>query len=111
VKFERNENLSITEREEMIAGLTKVAELYFNGQYDMYGRDDKVTVGCGICKALMGVGCRSSYTGMEKLMFEMGNDHYGPYYNITKPEEWEPRATMCLFLVEYLKDTIKKEKT
>jgi len=24
--------------------------------------------------------------------------------------EWEPRANMCLFLVEYLKDTIEKEK-
>jgi hypothetical protein len=110
MKFERNYDLSIAARKEMIEGLTKIAELYFSGQYDMYGQIGKVTIGCGICKALLDVGCISSYTGMQELMFEMGNDYYGRYCNITEPEEWEPRATMCLFLVEYLKDTIKKEK-
>jgi hypothetical protein len=47
---------------------------------------------------------------MEELMFEMGNDHYDSYFEIVEPEQWEPRANMCLFLVEYLKDSIKKEK-
>jgi hypothetical protein len=110
MKFERNYNLSMTAREEMIVGLTNIAELYFNGEHDVYGQLGKVTIGCGICKALMDVGCLHSYTGMQELMLEMGNDYYGPYGDITEPEEWEPRATMCLFLVEYLKDTIKKEK-
>jgi hypothetical protein len=110
MKFEHNYDLSIAQRKEMIEGLTKIAELYFSGQYDMYGQIGKVTIGCGICKALMDVGCLHAYTSMQELMLEMGDDHYGSYHNITKPEEWEPRANMCLFLVEYLKDTIKKEE-
>lgn len=108
MKFEYNYDLSVYQRKEMIKGLTKIAELYFNGEHDMYGQIGKVTIGCGICKALMDVGCRVSYTGMQELMLEMGSDHYG--YYVDTPEEWEPRANMCLFLVEYLKDTIKKEK-
>jgi hypothetical protein len=45
---------------------------------------------------------------MLKLMIETNEYSYGQY--ASTPEEWEPRANMALFLVEYLKDTIKKEK-
>jgi hypothetical protein len=108
MKFEHNYDLSIAQRKKMIEGLTKIAELYFNGQYDMYGQIGKVTIGCGICKAMLDLGYKHSYDDMAKLMLETNEYSYGCYVSTAK--EWEPRANMCLFLVEYLKDTIKKEK-
>lgn len=114
MNFELNKNLSVAARKELIKGLTKVAELYFNGDYNMNREEGKVNVGCGICRALFDLNYSSSYgvyDAMEELMFEMGNDHYDSYFEIVEPEQWEPRANMCLFLVEYLKDSIKKEKS
>ena len=108
MQFRHNKELSVTARKRLMKGLTQVAELYFNGQHDMGEKVGKVTVGCGICKALFDIGCVDSYTGMSQLMRETNEYSYGEY--VSTPEEWEPRATMCLFLVEYLKDTIKKEK-
>ena len=110
MNFELNKNLSVTARKRLIEGLTKVAELYFNGAYKRHGGfTDRVNIGCGICKALHDLGFSYSCNAMQELMMEMGNDYYGKYvYSI---EEWEPRANMCLFLVEYLKDSIKKEKS
>lgn len=110
MNFELNKNLSVAARKELIKGLTKVAELYFNGEYQMYGVfPDKVNIACGICRALHCLKFSYSYDNMQELMLEMGNDYYGRYVDST--EEWEPRANMCLFLVEYLKDSIKKEKS
>ena len=110
MNFELNKNLSVAARKELIKGLTKVAELYFNGEHERHGGfTDRVNIGCGICKAMHDLEFPSSYNLMQELMLEMGNDYYGRY--VCSTEEWEPRANMCLFLVEYLKDSIKKEKS
>lgn len=111
MKFQHNKELSLAARKALIKGLTKVAELYFNGEYDMYMYKTgcKVTIGCGICLALHNLKVKDAYGAMQELMFEMGNDYYGSYFEIEEPEQWEPRANMCLFLVEYLKDTIKEK--
>jgi hypothetical protein len=85
MKFEHNYDLSIAQRKEMIEGLTKIAELYFNGQYDMYGQIGKVTIGCGICKALSDLGYKRSYEDMAKLMLETNEYSYGCY--VSTPEE------------------------
>lgn len=110
MNFELNKNLSVAARKELIKGLTKVAELYFNGEHQMYGVfPDKVNIACGICKALLDLKVKNAYTLMNHLMFETNDYSYGHYVN--NSTEWEPRANMCLFLVEYLKDSIKKEKS
>lgn len=108
MKFQRNKELSVAARKALVKGLTKVAELYFSADYVQGGAyPDKVNISCGICKALHNLQFSHSYGAMQQLMLEMGNDCYGKYVYST--EEWEPRATMCLFLVEYLKDTIKEK--
>ena len=108
MKFERNKHLSLTARKGLIKGLTKVAELYFNGKHIRYAEHpDKVNIGCGICKALHDLDFSHSYHAMQELMQEMNEYSYGQY--VYTPQEWEPRANMCLFLVEYLKDTIKEK--
>lgn len=107
--FEHNKELSVTARKRLIKGLTQVAELYFSGKHMPYGGvPDTVNIGCGICKALTDLGYKYSYMDMAHLLDETNEYSYGPYSYT--PEEWEPRANMCLFLVQYLKDTIKKEK-
>lgn len=109
MRFEPNKQLSITARKRLIKGLTHIAELYFSNKYHQHsGIPDTVNVGCGICKALCDLGYKYSYNDMAQLMDETDDYGYGPYSYSAK--EWEPRANMCLFLVEYLKDTIKKEK-
>ena len=109
MKFERNKSLSVTARKQLIKGLTQVAELYFNGKHQPHRNNpNKVTIGCGICKAMLDLGYKYSYDDMAKLLDETNEYSYGNY--VATPQEWEPRANMCLFLVEYLKDTIKKEK-
>lgn len=107
MKFERNEKLSVTARKRLIKGLTEVAELYFSDKYWQHsGIPDTVNIGCGICKALSDLGYKYAYSDMAKLLDETDEYSYGAYSYTAK--EWEPRATMCLFLVEYLKDTIKE---
>lgn len=108
MQFERNKHLSLNARKGLVKGLTKVAELYFNGDHIQYTEHpDKVNIGCGICKALHDLKFLHSYHAMQELMQEMNEYSYGQYVNT--PKEWEPRANMCLFLVEYLKDTIKEK--
>ena len=108
MKFERNKELTVTARKRLIKGLTEVAELYFNGEHHQYGvHPDKVNIGCGICRAMNNLGYRYSYGDMMQLMDETDELSYGEYTYSSK--EWEPRANMCLFLVEYLKDTIKEK--
>lgn len=107
MQFRRNKNLSVTARKRLIKGLTQVAELYFSGKYCCYGKPDIVNIGCGICKALRDLEYKDSYEDMAQLMVETIDYSYGEY--VSTAEEWEPRANMCLFLVEYLKDTIEKE--
>lgn len=108
MKFERNEELSVTARKQLIKGLTQVAELYFNGKHQPYlDNPNKVTIGCGICKALYDLKVKNAYEMMNQLMQETSEYSYG--YYVATPQEWEPRANMCLFLVEYLKDTIKEK--
>lgn len=105
--FVEHKQLSITARKRLMKGLTQVAELYFSDKYYYGSKPDTVNIGCGICKAMLDLGYKHSYEDMAKLMFETNEYSYGWY--VSTPEEWEPRATMCLFLVEYLKDTIEKE--
>lgn len=108
MKFERNKALSVAARKRLMKGLTQVAELYFNGKYQPCSVDpDKVNIGCGICNALHDLKVKDAYGMMNNLMSETNDYSYGHYVN--NPTEWEPRATMCLFLVEYLKDTIKEK--
>lgn len=108
MKFERNKELSVTARKRLIKGLTQVAELYFNGKHQPhFDNPKKVTIGCGICKALHDLKVKNAYDLMNQLMQETNEYSYGQYVATT--EEWEPRANMCLFLVEYLKDTIKEK--
>lgn len=110
MNFELNKNLSVAARKELIKGLTKVAELYFNGEHQPYGVfPDKVNIGCGICMALNELKVKDAYSLMDRLLSELNDYSYG--YYVDNPTEWEPRANMCLFLVEYLKDSIKKEKS
>ena len=107
--FERNKELSVAARKRLMKGLSEVAELYFSDKYwQCSGKPDTVNICCGICKALTDLGYKYSYMDMAQLMDETNEYSYGGY--VSTPEEWEPRATMCLFLVEYLKNTIKKEK-
>lgn len=107
MKFKHNKELSLTARKTLIKGLTQVAELYFNGKHQPCSVDpNKVNIGCGICKALHDLKVKDAYDMMNKLMSETNDYSYGHYVN--NPTGWEPRANMCLFLVEYLKDTIKE---
>jgi len=109
MQFVRNKELSVAARKRLIKGLSEVAELYFSDKYwQCSGVPDTVYIGCGICKALSDLGYKYSYMDMVNLLDEMNEYSYGPYS--CTPKQWEPRANMCLFLVEYLKDTIKKEK-
>lgn len=108
MKFGRNKELSVTARKRLIKGLTEVAELYFNGKHQSCSIDPKkVNIGCGICKAMNDLGYKYSYNDMMHLFDETDELSYGKY--TYSPKEWEPRANMCLFLVEYLKDTIKEK--
>lgn len=60
-----------------------------------------VATGFGICRALFRNG--GHYNLMAELMGEMGEaGSYGEYS--FDPEDWEPRAYMCLFLAEYLEN-------
>lgn len=110
MEFERNEKLTQEDRQELIKGLTEVAQLYFNEnyiQYDTLGINasaNPLSITNGICSALSNLGYGGYYL-IEELEVEMDN-RYDSYHCITSPEGWEPRAYMCLFLVEYLKDTI-----
>lgn len=107
--FERNKELSVAARKRLMKGLSEVAELYFSDKYwQCSGKPDTVNICCGICKAMLDLGYKHSYDDMAKLMDETNEWSYGCY--VSTPEEWEPRANMALFLVQYLKDTIKKEK-
>jgi hypothetical protein len=107
MKFERNKELSVAARKRLMKGLTQVAELYFSDKYWRHGGvPDTVNIGCGICKALHDLKVKDAYDMMNKLMSETNDYSYGHYVN--NPTGWEPRANMCLFLVEYLKDTIKE---
>lgn len=108
MQFRRNKSLSVTARKRLIKGLTQVAELYFSDKYCYYGsKPDIVNIGCGICKALRDLEYKHSYDDMAQLLVETIDYSYGEY--VSTAEKWEPRANMCLFLVEYLKDTIEKE--
>lgn len=105
MKFERNKELTVTARKRLIKGLNQVAELYFSGKYCHHsGVPDTVNIDCGICKAMNDLGYKYSYMDMQLLLDETNEYSYGEYTWSAK--EWEPRANMCLFLVEYLKDTI-----
>lgn len=105
MEFKLNKQLTVTARNRLIKGLTQVAELYFSDKYWQHsGIPDTVNTGCGICKAMNDLGYKYSYKDMQLLLDETNEYSYGPYSYT--PKEWEPRANMCLFLVEYLKDTV-----
>lgn len=95
MNFELNKNLSVTARKRLIEGLTKVAELYFNGAYKRHGGfTDRVNIGCGICKALHDLKVKDAYEMMNNLMSEINDYSYGRY--VDTPKEWEPRANICV---------------
>jgi hypothetical protein len=79
--------------------LQLIAEWYFT-------EEKPVQTSCGICNALSTTFDDSSYyEKMESLLWELYGDlHLASYTD--SYEEWEDRAYMCLFLVEYLDTTI-----
>lgn len=82
--------------------LQLLAEWYFT-------KEKVISTSCGICNALSNAFEDSTYyVFMDKLLVELQGSEYLAGYTDTY-EEWESRAYMCLFLVEYLKDTIEKE--
>jgi len=90
----------------LIPLLEQAAEMYFNDPRS-------IDTDHGICYVLEDIfnptrnkwryRNRSVYDMMDKLMKYMGETYeaYGLYSH--NPEDWEPRAYMCLFLAKYLK--------
>lgn len=98
--------LTNEERLELIPALSTVAQTY-------YERPKKIEYGVGICYHVAHfTSVRTAYEKVSKLMLELGftEDYFEDA--IDKPvssktfEEWEQRAYMCLFLSEYLMQTI-----
>ena len=100
MKFPINTRLNTKERVALIKVLSIVAEKYFNAEH--------LCTLCGICAAVKYQDIKNAdYDTMGRLMSEI-LEVRGCLGTYTKErEQWEERATMCLFLVEYLKDTIK----
>jgi hypothetical protein len=105
------ETLTRAERIDLRKQLLILAKNYFN--------DEEVVTTCGICLALTKqtntehVSSESNecyYLKMDRLLREIfGNsDSLGDYTN--SYQAWEGRAYMCLFLAEYLQDTIEHVK-
>jgi hypothetical protein len=96
--------LTRSERIDLRKQLLILAKNYFN--------DDEVVTTCGICLALTKQTDTDNdddncyYIKMDMLLEEIfGDDHsLGNYTN--SHQEWEGRAYMCLFLAEYLQDTL-----
>jgi len=95
-----NKPLTTEERIDLRKQLLVCAEKYFN--------DTGVNTHCGICNAISEqTNNRNYYDKMGKLLreiFQDTNEFLGKYTSTY--EEWEERAYMCLFLAEYLQDTI-----
>lgn len=93
--------LTIDDRIDLRNQLLICAENYFN--------DNSTVTTCGICNALATqTGESIYYDKMEQLLSELFMEQtlmLGDYTNT--PAEWEGRAYMCLFLAEYLQDTIE----
>jgi len=99
MKFSINKLLTDSKRKTLIKALGIVAEKYFNDEY--------VYTGCGICAAVDYQNIKNAdYITMSHLMNEILEEKgtLGEYKD--QREQWEERANMCLFLAEYLKDTI-----
>ncbi len=101
-----NNQLSYNERLELIPALVDLAEIYFNEPH-------KIHFGAGICYSLYEVcNVEGSYHKMNRLMQEIGYADGYEYFEGAEPadfktiDEWEPRAYMCLFLSEYLWNTL-----
>ncbi len=102
------ETLTRSERIDLRKQLLFLAQNYFN--------DKEVVTTCGICLALTKQtntddDCENCYyVKMDMLLSEIfGNsDSLGDYTN--SHQAWEGRAYMCLFLAEYLQDTIEHVK-
>jgi superoxide dismutase len=96
-----NTPLTTEERIDLRSKLLICAEKYFN--------DTGVNTHCGICNAISEQTNDSTYYDkMGKLLneiFQDYNEFLAEYTNTY--EEWEGRAYMCLFLAEYLQDTIE----
>lgn len=98
--------LTYEERLELIPALSAVAQAYYDEPENIHHKS-------GICYNLMHIGnVEWAYPKMGRLMQELGfNEDYfenaadKPVYSKTF-EEWEERAYMCLFLSEYLMQTI-----
>lgn len=92
--------LTTAERIDLRKQLLICAEKYFN--------DAGVNTHGGICYAISEqANNHTYYDKMGKLLREIFQDtdeFLGDYTNTY--EEWEERAYMCLFLAEYLQDTI-----
>jgi hypothetical protein len=99
MKFPINQELNDTERKALIKALDNVAEKYFSAQF--------VPTSLGICAAAQCQGIENAtYLTMDLLMEEILEQGLLAKYTNGR-NQWEQRATMCLFLVEYLKDTVK----
>lgn len=94
--------LTTAERIDLRQQLLICAENYFDGILT-------ASTTCGICNALSTqTGEYKYYEMMGYLLSELFKEcttMLGEYTNT--PAEWEGRAYMCLFLAEYLQDTIE----
>lgn len=95
-----NKPLTTEERIDLRKQLLICAEKYFN--------DTGVSTSCGICNAISEqTNNHNYYEKMGKLLNEIFQDHNEFLADYTNTyEKWESRAYMCLFLAEYLQDTI-----
>ncbi len=94
--------LTQAERIDLKEKLQLIAEWYFT-------EEQPITTSCGICLALSkAFGANHYYSMMTRLLSEVfgaDSDFLADYTDTY--EEWESRAYMCLFLVEYLDTTIE----
>jgi len=87
------------QRHELASALRELAKTYFDGK--------ELGTNCGICSSLSDEGLSCAYSRMGDLMEEMGetSNRYGPYSE--ERSKWAPRAWMCLFLAEYIEETLR----
>jgi hypothetical protein len=102
-----NTQLDYDERLELIPALVDIARMYYDEP------EDKINMFAGICYQLVNfANVRGGYSKMTRLMKELGYTGDDGYFEGTEPrdfksyDEWESRAYMCLFLSEYLFNTL-----
>lgn len=108
MKYYFDTPLTYDERLELIPALSDVARMYYDEP------DTKINLFAGICYQLVHfANVKSAYSKMARLMVEIGYSGEDSYFegqsptSFTSYDDWEQRAYMCLFLSEYLWDTLQ----